>query len=161
MSEQTKGSKYNNVNFAAEAERGAVRMKCSALKVDGSPCRADGVLNGLCFAHQPGGSERLREASRRGGEATKRKLAADGFTADELPALTDIDSAMNALDVIRIAVMTRRLTHAEGNSASKACSEWIKGHSVRQTQRIVDELQKEVDSKAEEIDELRKQLARR
>ncbi len=99
----------------------------------------------------------MREIAVKGGQATKAAWAAEGFALDELPRLTDIESAMAELDTVRQAAMTRRLTHAEANAASKAISEWIKGHAVLQTQRIVTELQRELDAKGEEIEQLRKQ----
>lgn len=135
---------------------------CTKVNARGERCGTAFGLDatGACAVHREGGSERMREVSVKGGQATKAAWAAEGFTLAELPRLTDIESAMAALDTVRQAAMTRRLTHAEANAASKSLAEWIKGHAVLQTQRIVTELQRELDAKGDEIEQLRKQLAR-
>jgi uncharacterized protein involved in exopolysaccharide biosynthesis len=136
-------------------------MKCSSMNAQGEPCDAPEhmVIDGACPAHREGGREHLRAIAALGGAATAAKHAAEGFKPDEIADLTDIESAMRALDVIRQAAMTRRLTHTEANAASKAVAEWVKAHGVLQTQRLVGELQRSLDEKAEEIQDLRKQLA--
>ena len=133
---------------------------CAAFNTRGEPCGITFGLDdaGYCQIHGEGGAERQRAISAKGGEATAKAWAAVGFKPEELPDLVTVEDAMTALDVIRRAAMTRRLTHAESNAASKAVSEWVKAHAALQTQKLVGELQKELDAKTAEIEELRKQL---
>ena len=138
-------------------------LHCKGFKADsGEPCGSLSHLvgpSGYCPAHDPGNAERMKEIATRGGHATAAKHASAGFTADELPAIITLEDAKRALDVIRVAVMTRKLTHAEGNAASKSVSEWVKAESAAVTGRIVNELQKDLDAKTEEIAALKLQLA--
>ena len=39
---------------SVDSENPSEPQRCSATKVDGTPCRAWAVLNGLCVGHQPG-----------------------------------------------------------------------------------------------------------
>lgn len=137
---------------------------CAGTNAEGASCGALPHLvgaDGYCIAHRPGGAERMRELSAKGGESTARAWQSEGFKLDELPEMTTLEDAKLALDAIRRAVLTRKITHAEGNAASKAVSEWVKAESSAQTARIVNELQRELDEKAREINELREQLAKR
>ncbi len=67
---------------------------------------------------------------------------------------------MRALDEIRVAVLTRRITHGEGASAAKTCDSWVKAYSAQLTKSLVNELQAELDAKANEIEELRTELSK-
>jgi hypothetical protein len=138
-------------------------MKCSATNASGGPCGApeewvDEAL-GLCRVHQPGGHERQVENAMKGGEALKRKHDGGGFAIEDLPPVTTLEDAKLALDAIRVAVLTRRITDREANSASKAVSEWVKAEASAQTQRLVTELKAELERKTGEIEVLRQQLA--
>jgi hypothetical protein len=115
--------------------------------------------SGYCPAHRDGGREHMADLGSRGGQATRAKLAGHAFTAEDLPPLHSIEDAKAALDVIRVAVMTRRLTHAEGNAASKATAEWIKGETAAITARLNTELRTELDAKQTKIEALEKQVA--
>jgi hypothetical protein len=112
---------------------------------------------GFCIAHSPGGADFMRDIASRGGQATRARLMGVAFEAEQLPPLRTIEDAKAGLDQVRIAVMTRRLTHAEGNAASKAIAEWIKGEGAAVTSRLVNELRTELDAKEAELAALRKQ----
>lgn len=133
-------------------------MTCTATNAAGEPCQSAAVGDGgLCAAHRMG-REHMATIGSRGGEATRARFGGEAFTAEELPPLHTIEDAKAALDVVRVAVMTRRLTHAEGNAASKSVAEWVKAETAAITGRLVNELRAELDAKSEEIATLRKQL---
>jgi len=135
---------------------------CKGFKGSGEPCGSLPHLvgpNGYCPSHDPDNAERMREIATRGGHATAAKHASVGFTADELAPMVTLEDAKRALDVIRVAVMTRKITHAEGNAASKSVSEWVKAEGAAVTGRIVNELQKDLDGKTAEIAALKLQLS--
>lgn len=133
---------------------------CRHVKDDGVRCAVHFALkDGLCPAHAPGGAEHMREVSRLGGAASAAKSAGVAFQAEEVTRIETLEDAKAALDTVRVAVLTRRITHAEGNAASKAVSEWVKTEGVAATGRLVTELHRELAAKTEEIDALRRQLA--
>jgi hypothetical protein len=137
-------------------------MSCMATNARGEPCQAPDHMtdgSGFCPSHREGSKERLRAAAAKGGEATKAKYAMEAFTAEQLSPIRSLEDAKLALDEIRVAVMTRRLAHAEGNAASKAVAEWIKAEGAATTARLVNELRTELDLRLREIEELRAQLA--
>lgn len=136
-------------------------MKCEKMNANGEPCDAPEALvrDGVCLAHRPGGQEHLESIASLGGQALARKLAGSAFEAADLAPLVTLEDAKLALDEIRVAVLTRRVTHTEGASAAKAVSEWVKTEGAATTSRLVNELRVELDARLEEIAELRKQLA--
>lgn len=137
-------------------------MNCSGVNAAGSPCEAPCHTvdeTGFCPAHRPGGEARMQEIRSSGGRATAAKHASAGFLPGEITRVTTLEEAKNALAEIHIAVLTRRITDREGNAASKALAEWTKVEAGAQTQRLVGELQRELDAKGKEIEELRRQLA--
>ncbi len=137
------------------------RTGCRGTNAAGLPCAALPylVVDGWCPAHRPGGVEEMRARAILGGQAAAAMRAGAAFTAGDLPPLASVEDAKAALDVIRVAIMSRRLTHAEGNAASKAVAEWVKAETAAITSRLVNELKGELQAKADEIAALRKQLA--
>lgn len=101
----------------------------------------------------------MKEIASKGGQATKAKLASPGFDPEAVPPLSTLEDAKAALDSIRRGVLTRTVTHAEANAASKAVAEWVKTETACATQRLVGELHKELEAKERQIAELRKQLS--
>lgn len=137
-------------------------MNCTAVNARGEPCgSALAGADELCPAHRPGGAEFMADIASRGGQATRVKLAGQAFTAEELPDLVTLEDAKRALDVVRKAVMSRRLSHSEGTAAAKTVDSWVKTETAAITARLVNELRAELDAKSEEIGALRKQLASR
>lgn len=67
-------------------------LRCEATCLDGTPYEAPAKLidekTGLCRSHDPAKREAIKEAARRGGEATARRFRAVGLGEDELPPLT-------------------------------------------------------------------------
>ena len=138
-------------------------MKCRATNALGEPCGAPERLvgaDGLCEAHQEGGEDRMREMASKGGMATAHKHRGGGFAKEDLVEITSLEGAKLALDQIRVAVLTRQITHAEATAATRAVSEWVKTESARMTKSLVTELTTELDAKAHEIAELRAELAK-
>jgi len=72
--------------------------------------------------------------------------------------LETIEDAQAALDQIRRGVLSRNWTAGEANAASKATSEWVKAWQAGLTGKVVNELQKELAARQQEIEELRRQL---
>ncbi len=143
--------------------RGNTGVKCRGTNAEGEPCGAPDRLvgaEGFCEAHQEGGEARMREMASKGGLATARKHHGEGFCEEDLVEITSLEDAKLALDQIRVAVLTRRITHAEATAASRAVSEWVKTEGARMTKVLVVELTAELDAKAREIDELRAELAK-
>jgi len=148
--------------LAAMLDETPTRTGCRGTNVRGGPCEAPEslVVNGWCGAHRAGGAEAMRERAVLGGAAKAMRDAGEAFTPDQLPPLQDLESAKAALDAVRVAVLCRRISANEGNAASKAVSEWVKTETAAITARLVNELRAELDNRAKEIADLRKQLAR-
>jgi uncharacterized protein involved in exopolysaccharide biosynthesis len=135
-------------------------LRCRALNAGGEQCGSVlGIEDGLCHAHRPGGVESLRAAGSLGGVATAAKHASAAFTPEDLEPIVTLEDAMKRLDVIQSAVLTRRITHGEGNAAAKVLDSWIKAHGAHLTSGLVNELRAELDAKTREIETLRKELA--
>ena len=134
---------------------------CVYVRPDGSRCASTiGIdLSGLCHVHQPGGSERQRAASVAGGRARAIRDAGAAFDATEIPPLESLEDAKLALDAIRVAVLSRRITHAEGSSATRTVEAWVKAEGAALTAKLVGEIRRELDAKQLEIDALRAQLS--
>ena len=137
-------------------------MRCKATRQDGEQCDAPDALvrGGWCQSHGPGATERMTARAKLGGQATAAKHATEGFAPEELTPIESLEDALQALDQIRVAVLTRRITHSEGGAASRAVGEWVRTHGARLTQALVTELQGELNARTKEIDDLRKQLAK-
>lgn len=136
---------------------------CRGVTTAGVPCNAPPHWvgeDGYCHAHREGGLERQRALSAKGGEANRARILGAGFAHEELPPLVTIEDAKAALDAIRSAILTRKVTHNEGGAAARAVAEWVKATTAQQTERVVNELQRELEAKTSEVAELRKLLAR-
>ena len=110
----------------------APERTCSAMRDDGSPCGAPSNLvdpeTGLCPSHSENARERLREAARKGGEATARKLKGKGLSDDEIPPLRSPQDAERVLEVVIRAVATGRLGHNEGRTIVRGVREFLRAH---------------------------------
>ncbi len=123
--------------------------RCKAIRVDGRPCRApDRMLDakGLCPAHRPGATERLREAGRKGAEVSIRlKQKATGLSSDELPSLDSPQAAATWLEAIGRAVACGRLANRDAIAATKAVREWLRAHEAGAMAEQVGELRRKVE----------------
>ena len=133
---------------------------CIARNADGVPCGSTFGLSAdsLCPAHAPGGRERLASIASSGGAATAAKHAGQAFAANEITVLESFEDAKRAFDDVRRAVLTRRITHTEGNAATKAIEGWIKAETAGITRGLVNELRAELDARGREIEQLRGQV---
>ena len=127
----------------------AIELKCQALTAKGKPCASPSRLvdpdTGLCGAHDPAKTERLKEAARKGGNATALRFKPSGLSSDRLGPLETIHDAQRWLRLIAGAVGARQLTHSEGQSMTASVREWVKAESER--------------LKVEDLEELRAQVA--
>ena len=118
--------------------------RCSGQNSQGEPCGAPSSLvsrvTGLCPAHAPGGLERLRDAGRRGAEATARRFRNGGLAPDDLPPLRSPQDAERWAEVVGRAVAERRLTHSEGRAVASLIREFLKAHSDGKVTRRIEEL---------------------
>jgi hypothetical protein len=136
--------------------------QCQGITKTGEPCATAAVAaDGWCYNHRPGeAAAALKSAAKAAGaRGLALKYSGDGFTLEELPAISTLEDAKLALDQIRRAVMMRRLTHSEGTSASTAVDRWVRAESAAVSVRLVGELQRELDTRTKEIEALRKQLS--
>jgi len=118
-------------------------LTCKATCKDGTPCEAPAKLidrtTGLCRSHDPAKREAIKEAARRGGEATARRFRAIGLGEDELPPLTSPEVAEIWLERIARAVSTGRMPHQDARAATSALQQWLKAHEVG---KLADKLEK-------------------
>ena len=127
---------------------------CRGRKADGNACGALSHLldeNGLCPAHRPGGREEMAERGRKGGLATKRRMASRGLDPAELPELRTHEDAQSWLETLGRAVATGRLSDRQAQAAIRAVSEWVKAEGERATAEVVNELRSDLDRVKSEI----------
>jgi len=123
--------------------------QCSEKTRDGSPCGAPREFvdpdTGLCPAHSPGGTDRLRDAGRKGAAATAKKLRGGGLDPDELPSLDSPQAAAVWLEAIGRAVACGRLANRDAVAATKAVREWLRAHEAGTVAEQVTELRQKVE----------------
>ncbi len=125
--------------------------RCSALNAEGKPCGSpESVVDpesGLCWAHQPGGRERLVEAGRKGAEATARKWRGrGGLEPGELPELGTPQDAQRALDIVAHAAAEGRLPQRQADATTRAVREWLRAWEAGAVAEQVAQLQRKVAS---------------
>lgn len=117
--------------------------RCSATRDDGEPCRAPSQFvdprTGLCWTHSEEGRELVREAARRGGQATARRNGG-GLHEDELPELHTPQDAARFLEAVVRAVTTGRLGHHEAKAAVRGVREWLRAHEAGEVTDRLDDL---------------------
>ena len=123
--------------------------RCSALNAEGKPCGSpESVVDpesGLCWAHQPGGRERLVEAGRKGAEATARKLRGrGGLEPGELPELGTPHDAQRALDIVAHAAAEGRLPQRQADATTRAVREWLRAWEAGAVAEQIAQLQRKV-----------------
>jgi len=123
--------------------------RCKALNAEGRPCGSpESVVDpesGLCWAHQPGGRERLVEAGRKGAEATARKWRGrGGLEPGELPELKTPHDAQEALDIVAHAAAEGRLPQRQADATTRAIREWLRAHEAGAVADQVEELRRKL-----------------
>lgn len=83
-------------------------------------------------------SESARTAAKRSHHARRRLLLCD--VEDELPPLTDLDSAKHRLDRIGIWAAAGLVPGTVAGAVVRSVEVWIKAHESELTNRVVDEL---------------------
>ena len=87
----------------------------------------------------------MAERGRKGGLATKRRMASSGLDPNELPELKTHEDAQEWLETIGRAVATGRLSDRQAQAAIRAVAEWVKAEGERATAEVINELRSEVD----------------
>ena len=122
---------------------------CRGRRRDGTPCRAPSNLvdheSGWCPAHDPRRADERREAARRGGAATARKLTRRGLDLSELGSLETVEDCRRACELVYRAVASGQLGHREGSTAVRA---------IEAAQKVL------ATAAREELDALRSELRR-
>jgi len=123
--------------------------RCKAFNAHGEPCGSpESVVDpetGLCWAHRPGGRERLVEAGRKGAEATARKWRGrGGLEPGELPQLVTPHDAQTALDIVAHAAAEGRLPQRQADATTRAVREWLRAHEAGAVADQVEELRRKL-----------------
>lgn len=137
-------------------------MPCAGMTKAGRPCRAGEFTllpDGYCSAHSPSPEARAKRAAQQQ-QAAEASVAYTSrhrpFTLAELAALVTLEDAKRGLDQIRMGVLTQRITHAEGNAASKAIGEWVRAHGAQLSEELVTKLRREVATLKAELQTARR-----
>lgn len=105
---------------------------CRHVKDDGTGCNAPAAFvdpeTSLCWTHSEEGREKVREAARKGGETTARRMRGKALQEGELPPLTNAGAAETWCDIVGRAVVTGRLSHNQAQAALRAVREWRESH---------------------------------
>ena len=56
-----------------------------------------------------------------------------------------VDDAMRRLDRLNVWIASGLLTGSDGSAASRCLEIWLRGHETRLTERVVDDLQADVE----------------
>ena len=118
-------------------------LRCKARCADGSRCEAPARFvdpeTRLCPAHDPARRQAIREAARKGGQATARKLQAKGVRPPSSFPLETYDDAERWLELILRAVLGGGITHHQARAAVSAVEAWMKAHDEgRVTDRLAE-----------------------
>lgn len=127
------------------------QVTCRGTRDDGEPCRQTEMLNEnqLCPAHREGARERLREAGRRGGEATARRhRGEDTLDADELGDLDSYADAKRWLGIIARSVLSGTIDRERADPATRAIRQWLEAHRSR----VEEEKLAELEARLEQIE---------
>lgn len=122
--------------------------RCRALTQAGQPCRAPSSMvdhTGFCPAHRPGARERLVEAGRRGGRATRVMWRGKGLASSDLPPLRTPQDAETWLEALGRAVATNELGHHEATAVTRTIREWLRAHEAGAVSERVERLRRQLD----------------
>lgn len=113
----------------------APKQTCSATKENGEPCCAPPSYvvpeTELCWTHSEEGREADREAARKGGQATARKLRKGSLNDADLPPLNSPQAAETWLEKVgAMPVAIGRLTHIEGRTIAGLVREWLRAREA-------------------------------
>lgn len=125
------------------------QQTCRGTRNDGEPCRQTEMLNdeGLCPAHRPGAQERLREAGRRGGEATaSRRRGEDTLDPDALGELDSYSDAKRWLGIIARSVLSGAIDRERADPAVRAIRQWLEAHRSRVEEEKLEELERRLEA---------------
>ncbi len=88
-------------------------------------------------------SASAREAGKRSGKA-RRRLTLERVE-EELGPLETIADAMRRLDRLGLWISAGMLSGSQGGAAVRSIEVWLRGHETRLTERVVDDLQADVE----------------
>ncbi len=89
--------------------------------------------------------ETARRQGAKGGRAKARRKLTLARVEDELGPLRTIDDAMRRLDRLGLWISAGMLSGSQGGAAVRSIEVWLRGHETRLTERVVDDLQADVE----------------
>lgn len=129
------------------------RRRCKETKDDGTPCGAPPEFvdpeTGLCWTHSEGGREKAREAARKGGEATARKLRGADLDPEEVPEAPETlaDAVVWAAWAARAAA-TGKLSTSRANAAAKLLREFRQALERHEAAEQLEEIRRQIEEAA-------------
>ena len=89
--------------------------------------------------------ETARRQGAKGGRAKARRKLTLERVEEELGPLKTIDDAMRRLDRLGLWISAGMLSGSQGGAAVRSIEVWLRGHETRLTERVVDDLQADVE----------------
>ena len=89
--------------------------------------------------------ETARRQGAKGGWAKARRKLTLARVEEELGALATIDDAMRRLDRLNLWISAGMLSGSQGGAAVRSIEVWLRGHETWLTERVVDDLQADVE----------------
>lgn len=90
-------------------------------------------------------SEQARDLAAKKWKAVKRNRLTLARVEEELGPLETIDDAMRRLDRLGLWISAGMLSGSQGGAAVRSIEVWLRGHETRLTERVVDDLQADVE----------------
>ncbi len=89
--------------------------------------------------------ETARRQGAKGGRAKARRKLTLERVEEELGPLETVDDAMRRLDRLGLWISAGMLSGSQGGAAVRSIEVWLRGHETRLTERVVDDLQADVE----------------
>jgi len=93
----------------------------------------------------PRGNPEIAKHARKGGQARHRARLTLERVEAELGPLETVDDAMRRLDRLGLWISAGMLSGSQGGAAVRSIEVWLRGHESRLTERVVEELQADVE----------------
>ena len=93
----------------------------------------------------PRGNPEIAKHARKGGQARHRARLTLERVEAELGPLETVDDAMRRLDRLGLWISAGMLSGSQGGAAVRSIEVWLRGHETRLTERVVDDLQADVE----------------
>ncbi len=93
----------------------------------------------------PERASELAKISHERRKARKREVLTLERVEAELGPLETVDDAMRRLDRLGLWISAGMLSGSQGGAAVRSIEVWLRGHETRLTERVVDDLQADVE----------------